>query len=309
MTGGEKSALSQGSVDFQVSAALKALRGPRYSPDRLLSEAETSGADRPGLYAVYGNGATWERLGLGAPPDERPLYVGKAQDSLLKRDVKQHFGSGQTGRSTLRRTLAALLRKDLELVPRPRGSNPLDSTTRAHLFALHPDGELRLTVWMEGNLTLALWAVPPEQLPALSRVETAVIEALEPPLCLNKWSGEPWRGHVKAARRQMADMVRTATTTRSETDGTPQRHRRTQRRGSEMDVPAINEFVQRRLAALDLESTTAVEAAKWLDEANLLKDSVERRGKPLRDLMRAGRIVGQRQEPNRRWYIDRVDQR
>lgn len=31
--------------------------------------------------------SVWELLGLGASPDERPLYVGKSEDSLATRDL------------------------------------------------------------------------------------------------------------------------------------------------------------------------------------------------------------------------------
>jgi hypothetical protein len=51
----------------------------------------------------------------------------------------------------------------------------------------------------------------------------------------------------------------------------------------------------------------AVEAARWLDRAGLLRDSPIRPGLPLRNLLRVGLITGQRQEPNHRWFIDRVD--
>jgi len=72
----------------------------------------------PGLYAIYGNGDVWEELGLGDPPDGRPLYVGKAEDSLASRDLKTHLGNGRTGSSTVRRSFAALLR-DSGLQPAP----------------------------------------------------------------------------------------------------------------------------------------------------------------------------------------------
>lgn len=39
-------------------------------------------------------------------------------------------------------------------------------------------------------------------------------------------------------------------------------------------------------------------------EAGLLKDSDHRAGLPLRNLLRSGAIAGQRQEKNRRWFID-----
>lgn len=46
-----------------------------------------------------------------------------------------------------------------------------------------------------------------------------------------------------------------------------------------------------------------MQAAQWLDEAGLLKDSDTRRGRPLRDLLRAGRIEGSYQESGRWWRI------
>lgn len=84
---------------------LAALSEPRHrldgSPPRI--------AARPGLYAIHANAGVWRQLGLGAPPDERPLYVGKAEDSLVTRDLSTHFGDPKpgkqsiTGRSTVRR--------------------------------------------------------------------------------------------------------------------------------------------------------------------------------------------------------------
>src|SRR5688572_16585246 len=67
----------------------------------------------------------------------------------------------------------------------------------------------------------------------------------------------------------------------------------------------ISNFIQRELAKRELPSVTAVEAAKWLDRDGILADSRVRPGLPLRDLLRAKKIRGQRQEPNGRWFIDR----
>jgi GIY-YIG catalytic domain len=80
---------------------------------RPLDRVEGLVPDRPGLYAIHGDGNTWTGLGLGKPPDDRPLYVGKAEDSLVARDVKTHFGDGRTGQSTVRRSFAALLHDEL----------------------------------------------------------------------------------------------------------------------------------------------------------------------------------------------------
>src|SRR5262245_30644986 len=77
--------------------------------------AEQGVPRRPGLYAIYTSAEGWDALGLGQPPDDRPLYVGKAEDSLLSRDIGSHFGDGRTGQSTVRRSMAACLKDTLDL--------------------------------------------------------------------------------------------------------------------------------------------------------------------------------------------------
>lgn len=79
------------------------------------------------------------------------------------------------------------------------------------------------------------------------------------------------------------------------------------RRGT--DIQQINEYLQVELRRRERSEVTAVEAARWLDRAGLLRDSGHRPGLPLRNLLRAGQIQGQRQEPNSRWFVDRVDLR
>jgi hypothetical protein len=81
--------------------------------------------------------------------------------------------------------------------------------------------------------------------------------------------------------------------------------RRSDRPGSQAHVEAINAHIQQQLRVRGQESATAVEAAKWLDEAGVLTDSMHRVGLPLRNFLRKGVIGGQRQEPNGRWFIDR----
>ena len=73
------------------------------------------------------------------------------------------------------------------------------------------------------------------------------------------------------------------------------------------DVQAINAFLQAEMARRGVDCVTAVEAARWLDHHGLLRDSQSRPGKPLRDLLRARQINGQKQELNARWSICRVD--
>ena len=76
------------------------------------------------------------------------------------------------------------------------------------------------------------------------------------------------------------------------------------------EIERINNYLQSCLREFGRAEVSAVEAAKWLDRADLLKDSPTRPGKPLRDLLRAEKILGQEQRPNRKcgnWWITRVD--
>jgi hypothetical protein len=122
-----------------------------------IATAERQVPSKAGLYAVYGNRDVWTELGLGHRPDGRPLYVGKAERSLAARDLRQHFADGGTGRSTLRRSFAALLRRQLRLQAIPR--NP-DRPADFDRFSLSSTSDARLTAWMRTRLWIAVWVAP-----------------------------------------------------------------------------------------------------------------------------------------------------
>lgn len=74
-------------------------------------------------------------------------------------------------------------------------------------------------------------------------------------------------------------------------------------------IEDINEFLQNELGERGLDSVSAVEAARWLEEANLLPDDPERPGVRLRYLLRTGQIRGGEQVPRSsygRWYVYRL---
>jgi hypothetical protein len=73
-----------------------------------------------------------------------------------------------------------------------------------------------------------------------------------------------------------------------------------------LHLATISLYLQHQMEKNARDSVSAVEAARWLDRAQILKDSKSRRGLPLRNLLRQGEILGQRQESNGRWFIDRV---
>lgn len=187
-------------VSSQLPAALAALTEPRFH----VTDARDRVPDAPGLYAMYGDVQTWRALGLAAPPDDRPLYVGKAEESLVTRDLDQHFRNGTTGHSSPRRSYAALLATKLQLVACPRRW-PNPEPKKFHCYALQPDSDERLTGWMLVHLRLAVW---PCRTPlSLDKLETAVLLELKPPLNLTKVD-QPWRRQVRdVARKQMANQA------------------------------------------------------------------------------------------------------
>ena len=159
---------------------------------------------RPGLYAIFGDESVWHQLRLLNPDAARPLYVGKAEDSLVARDVKTHFGDGRTGSSTVRRSFAALLRGELGLVGIPRN---LAKPSYFSNYGLSPQHDHVLTEWMRSHLRLAVWAKPVDLHLALREIELEVLKRLLPPLNLQGITTE-WSAQLSAARAVMADEAR-----------------------------------------------------------------------------------------------------
>ena len=185
------------SFESSVAQALADLAGARH----IRRDATYEVPKAPGLYAFYGDEQAWSDLDLSPAFDDQPLYVGKAEKSLNGRDVGTHFSTGKTGSSTVRRSLAALLVEELDLVAVPRNLARPDGSAN---YSLDPAGDERLSVWMEQRLVLATWAKPDDIV--LDEVETAVLQRLRPPLNLDK-VGEP-RDRLRRARSVMASASR-----------------------------------------------------------------------------------------------------
>lgn len=199
--GSSLGSVSDGKSDTElervVASAKSALSGSRLSAiDPALTVPGAAG-----LYAIYGAAGVWKELGLGAPPDDRPLYVGKAQSSLVSRDLRTHFGDpvpgrrSKTGRSTVRRSLAALLASARGYRGLPR--NPSEP---GHFdkYGLSPEQDRDLTAWMLERLRLAVW--PYTGPVPLERVETEILCLWSPPINLDKVL-TPWHDVVDHARR------------------------------------------------------------------------------------------------------------
>lgn len=187
-----------------IEDAISALTRSRWP----IAAAAQNVSSVPGLYAIYGDEQTVRRdLGIDTGPDN-PLYVGKAEESLVRRELQGHFAvdpakRAQTGSSTVRRTFAALLREQLGLRAVPRNTaNPGHFAS----YGLEPDGDARLTAWMHSHLFIAVWPAPHPLNERLVDVESALIRHWTPPLNL-MGNPRPAPG-LKAARALMAAEAR-----------------------------------------------------------------------------------------------------
>ncbi|WP_157850848.1 GIY-YIG nuclease family protein [Streptomyces exfoliatus] len=183
--------------EAMVCVALAALTdGPQHTAQEALEVVPNAA----GLYAIHGDLLAVKELAAGAA--DHPLYVGKAERSLVGRDLRTHFATGKTGFSTLRRTLSALLREPLGLRAVPRNLARPDGSAN---YSLESSGDERLTEWMHARLQLSVWVGPDGVV--LDEVETAVLNVLRPPLNLAKM-GSLGDRRVKAARAAMAEEAR-----------------------------------------------------------------------------------------------------
>jgi len=76
--------------------------------------------DDQGVYEIYVNKTT--DLGKFGKPGQL-IYVGIAEKSLANRDIETHFKTGKTGWSSLRRSIGAILKTQLELTAQKREIN------------------------------------------------------------------------------------------------------------------------------------------------------------------------------------------
>jgi hypothetical protein len=162
----------------------------------------------PGLYAVWSNEKTWSELGLEWRGPLTPLYVGKAEDSLRRREVDTHFAAGsssasKTGSSTVRRSFAALLAPSLGFRAIPRN---VEKPGHFPNYALRSDDDLRLTTWMHEHLLLSAWVKPAELTAPLRLLEALIIREWDPPI--NIQGAASSRVALKAARSVLSAQAR-----------------------------------------------------------------------------------------------------
>jgi hypothetical protein len=160
----------------EMQTILSELEQSRRAPD----DVGTQGA---GVYALF----------LAHPLQFVPAglaYVGSSHD-LGSRLVQQHFRTGGTPRSSPRRSLGALLRTELGLLPKGLGRGK---------FIFADSGEQDLTEWMRQHIEVGTCGV---RLSRLTTIESALIRKLRPALNLTHSKNET-TAKIRRLRRECA---------------------------------------------------------------------------------------------------------
>lgn len=198
--------MSSDSLEVHLDTAKQALRADPFP----VTSAERMPTG-PGLYAIWSNEETWSELGIEWRGPRTPLYVGKAEDSLRKREIDTHFAAGsgsasKTGASTVRRSFAALLAPSLGFRAIPRN---VEKPGHFPNYALRSDDDLRLTAWMHEHLLLSAWAKPAELAGPLRLLEAPIIGEWDPPINIKGAASS--RVALKAARSVLSAQARSWT--------------------------------------------------------------------------------------------------
>ena len=153
---------------------------------------------RSGIYALFiKSGSRIESVGILT---DTFLYLGSSSN-LAERGHENHFNSDSTGFSTVRRTIGAILKGNLNLraVPRSRG----DSNTNKTNYKFLPEGEKRLTEWMTNNLEIGMCPI----FEGYKDIEKELIILLQPPLNITGWAN-PLRQKIMSLRKICSDEAR-----------------------------------------------------------------------------------------------------
>jgi hypothetical protein len=151
----------------------------------------------PGVYGFYLTSAS--AFPVISVPGDGPLYLGLSSN-LAQREFDTHFQPGQSGFSTLRRSLGALLKDQLDLVVIPRGTGASDTNYRNYRF--ENEGESRLSEWMRAHLLVGVHPVDDPR-----ALERELIGLARPPLNLTGWANSD-AAEIKALRKACVEEAR-----------------------------------------------------------------------------------------------------
>ena len=152
-----------------------------------------------GLYVVAYAGTELGGGSLWGEQTPRVVFIGKS-----KHDSSRHFLSGNTGISTIRRSLAALLANELGLVPIPRSKDE-DDNDRYDNYMLDLESEDKLTEWMRSNFTAAFHEVSED---IAENTHKALIQYSVPMFNFQNNPENKYGAEIKKYRKRLAEQAR-----------------------------------------------------------------------------------------------------
>jgi hypothetical protein len=162
---------------------------------------------KPGIYSIgfMGDKFPWEVTRNGVSSNSI-IYIGKTQKSSISRDRDGHFSSGQSGNSTLRRSLGGILIDQLNLTPIPRSKTEI-SIQKYRNYKFFAEGEDKLTTWMLNNLSLSFYDFEGSK-QELEELENKLIQVVIPILNIRNNPGNVYRKRLQNLRRNCADLAK-----------------------------------------------------------------------------------------------------
>ena len=175
-------------VWMEPEALLRSLR------ERAALVGQVPAPQAPGVYAWFLD----TPAALSALPDQHAgaIYVG-ISNNLARRGDEDHFRTGGSGFTTLRRSLGALLKDELRLRARPRSAGRSEQNHRCYRF--DDVGERRLTDWMQRHSTPT---TPPGLQRHVGRGAACGGGPCRPPRCFGSASAGGERGRARARPRR-----------------------------------------------------------------------------------------------------------
>lgn len=134
------------------------------------------------------------------------IYVGKAEERLSARELEQHLAEGETGWSTFRRSLGAILKTKLNLQAVRR--DPYPKPLKPANYKFTDGGESSLSKWMLSHLEFGYWSAKKIDRD-LESLEMEVMNALKPKLNIKHAKAfNPFVNELKALRKICSDEVK-----------------------------------------------------------------------------------------------------
>ena len=128
-----------------------------------------------GIYAIFTKNL--DCLPGFTIPSSGVIYIGISN----RLELRNHFKAKHSGFSTIRRSIGAILKNQLNLSAEPRSKG--DSETNYRNFRFTGNGENFLSLWMQSNLEYSIVELEGD----LGEIETCLISQIEPPLNLTKY--------------------------------------------------------------------------------------------------------------------------